>query len=85
MSFSVIKQWYSIVFTIIASVLIDGVSKEYSPYTVRGQIAQFKTEGREEKQDGWYLVPGKVDKVSYLLLVFFVATMIFLFLFQRAF
>jgi SSS family solute:Na+ symporter len=75
----------NIVFTIIASVLIDGVSKEYSPYTVRGQIAQFKAEGREEKQDGWYLVPGKIDKVSYLLLVFFAATMIFLFLFQRAF
>jgi len=75
----------NIVITILASVLIDGVSKEYSPYTIRGQIRKFAEEGREEKQDGWYLVPGKVDKFSYLLLVFFAATMIFLFLFQRAF
>jgi len=27
----------------------------------------------------WYLVPGKLDKISYLLLVFFAATMLFLF------
>jgi SSS family solute:Na+ symporter len=73
------------VVTIIASVLLDGVSKEYSPYSVRGQIKKFKEEGLEEKQDGWYLVPGKVDRVSYLLLVFFAATMLFLFLFGRAF
>ncbi len=24
----------------------------------------------EQKQDGWYLVPGKIDKKSYGLLVF---------------
>ena len=65
--------------------MIDGVSTEYSPYTVKGQIRKFKEEGLAEKQEGWYLVPGKVDKVSYLLLVFFGATMLFLFLFGRAF
>lgn len=75
----------NIVVTIIASVVVDGVSKEYSPYTVRGQIKKFAEERLPEKQDGWYLIPGKVDKVSYLLLVFFVATMSFLFLFGRAF
>ncbi len=75
----------NIVITILASVMIDGVKKEYSPYTIRGQIKKFAEEGREEKQDGWYLVPGKVDKVSYLLLVFFAATMLFLFLFGKAF
>jgi SSS family solute:Na+ symporter len=75
----------NIVITIVASVLIDGVNKEYSPYTIRGQIRKFAEEGREEKQEGWYLVPGKVDRVSYLLLVFFVATMLFLFLFGKAF
>jgi SSS family solute:Na+ symporter len=49
---------------------------------VRGQIKKFKEEGLAEKQDGWYLVPGKVDKASYGLIVFFVATLAFLFLFQ---
>ncbi len=73
------------VVTILASVLIDGVSKEYSPYTIRGQIKLFRDENRAEKQDGWFLVPGKVDRISYLLLVFFVLVMAFLFLFGRAF
>jgi SSS family solute:Na+ symporter len=83
--FCLIGATTNIVITILASVLIDGVSTEYSPYTVKGQIRKFKEEGLAEKQEGWYLVPGKVDKVSYLLLVFFVATMLFLFLFGRAF
>ena len=68
--------------TIIASVLIDGKSDEYSPYTIKGQIRKFEEEGLEQKQEGWYLVPGKIDKASYGLIVFFVATMLFLFLFQ---
>jgi SSS family solute:Na+ symporter len=75
----------NIVITILASVLLDGIKTEYSPYTIRGQIKKFRDEGRDEKQDGWYLVPGKVDRVSYLLLVFFAVTMLFLFLFGRAF
>ena len=83
--FCLIGATTNIVITILASVLIDGVSTEYSPYTVKGQIRKFKEEGLAEKQEGWYLVPGKVDKVSYLLLVFFGETMLFLFLFGRAF
>jgi SSS family solute:Na+ symporter len=78
-----IGAFTNIVVTITASLLIDGKSKEYSSYSVRGQIRKFKEEGLAEKQDGWYLVPGKVDRVSYLLIVFFVATI--LFLFGRAF
>ena len=83
--FCLVGATTNIVITILASVVIDGTSTEYSPYTVRGQIRKFKEEGLAEKQDGWYLVPGKVDKVSYLLLVFFAATMLFLFLFGKAF
>ena len=75
----------NIAITILASVLIDGVNREYSPYTIRGQIRMFREESRKEKHNGWYVVPGKVDRFSYLLLVFFIATMLFLFLFERAF
>lgn len=57
----------------IASVLLDGFQKEYSQYTVRGQKEMFRREGLEEKVDGWYVVPGKVDRASYGLLVYFVA------------
>jgi SSS family solute:Na+ symporter len=56
----------------VASVLLDGFQKDHSPYTVKGQKALFKREGRAEKQDGWYVVPGRVDKASYGLLGWFV-------------
>jgi SSS family solute:Na+ symporter len=72
----------NIVVTIIASLLIDGRQKEYSPYTIPGQIRAFERENRPQKDKGWYLVPGKIDKSSYLLLVFFLASLVFLFVFQ---
>ena len=43
----------------------------------------FPADGVPSGETGWYLVPGKVDKISYLLLVFFAATVLFLFLFER--
>lgn len=51
--------------------LLDGFQKSYSPYTVRGQKEKFKQENLDEMQDGWYVLSGKIDKVSYLLLAFF--------------
>jgi len=68
--------------SIIASILIDGFQKEYSPYTIKGQIAKFKAENRTEKDGGWYLVPGKVDPIGWWLIVFFVAVVLFLALFD---
>jgi SSS family solute:Na+ symporter len=62
----------SIVVAWLSSILIDGFQKDYSPYTVQGQRALFKKEGWSEKQDGWYVVPGRIDKASYGLLVYFV-------------
>ena len=69
--------------TTLASILMDGFQKTWSPYSIRGQMAKFRDEGMEEKQEGWYLVPGKVDKISYLLLVFFVLIVAFLMLFEH--
>ena len=37
------------------------------------QIEKFRKEGLAEKQDGWYIVPGRVDRASYGLLAYFVA------------
>ena len=56
-----------------SSILLDGFQKEWSPYTVQGQKAMFKREGIPEKEGGWYVVPGMVDRASYGLLVYFVA------------
>jgi len=69
--------------TTLASIVIDGFQNTWSPYSIRGQMAKFREEGMEEKQEGWYLVPGKVDKISYLLLVFFVLIVCFLMLFEH--
>jgi len=72
----------NIVVSLVASRLIDGAQTEWSEYSIRGQQKKFRDAGLPEKDGGWYLVPGKVDRVSYLLLLFFVATIVFLYLFQ---
>ena len=63
--------------------LLDGKREEWSPWTIRGQLAQRKNAGLPEKEGGWYLLPGKIDNSSYLLLLYFIATLIFLALFER--
>ena len=73
----------NIVISITASILMDGFQKSWSPYSVKGQMDRFRDEGLEEKDGGWYVVPGKMDKLSYLLLAFFVAVIGFLLLFDR--
>lgn len=83
--FCLIGGTVNIVVALTASRLIDGPQREWSEYSIPGQQAKFRAEGMPEKADGWYLVPGKVDKVSWLLLVFFVATLLFLFAFQKMF
>lgn len=57
----------------LASIALDGFQDSYSPYTVKGQLKFYADEGLPLKKDGWYVVSGKVDNASYLLLVFFVA------------
>lgn len=71
--------------SLIASLLIDGKQAEYSEYTIRGQQALFAKSGKPLKEDGWYLVPGKIDRVAYGLPVFFLLTCLFLFAFQFMF
>jgi SSS family solute:Na+ symporter len=64
--------------------VLDGFEKEYHPFTVQGKAEVFKESGRPEKVDGWYQVPGKIDKSSYGLLLFFVLTMGLLWLFNAS-
>jgi SSS family solute:Na+ symporter len=66
----------------LASVLLDGKQDEYSPYTVVGQKRKFAESGEPQKDNGWYLVPGKVDNASYYLLAFMAFTFAFLYLFN---
>ncbi|MEE4216056.1 MAG: sodium/solute symporter [Xanthomonadales bacterium] len=61
----------SIVVAWVSSVLIDGFSAGWHEYTVPGQKAAFRRQGLAEMEDGWYVVPGRVDRASYGLLVYF--------------
>ncbi len=73
----------SVLVTLAASRIIDGVQAEHSPYTIKGQIKKFQQEKIAEMEGGWYVVPGKVDRCAYLLLLFFLGVMLFLFFFER--
>lgn len=66
-----------------ASLLLDGRQANWSPYTIRGQAALFEKENRPVREDGWFLQPGRIDPISWLLLVFLVLNLLFLFLFDR--
>jgi SSS family solute:Na+ symporter len=72
----------NIVATLIASRAIDGKQTELSEYTVKGQKLKFAREGLDEKENGWYRVPGKVDRINYWLFAFFILTIVFLWSFQ---
>ncbi|MDJ0918180.1 MAG: sodium/solute symporter [Woeseiaceae bacterium] len=72
----------NIVVSLIASRVIDGPQTEWSEYTIRGQQQHFEREGLAQQDNGWYLVPGKIDSLSWWLLVFFAGTMLFLFSFE---
>jgi SSS family solute:Na+ symporter len=63
----------SIAVSWLASVALDGFQRQWHVYSVPGQKALFRREGMAEKEDGWYVVPGRVDRASYGLLAYFVA------------
>jgi len=69
----------------VSSLIIDGKQADYSPYTVRGQQRHFADNNLPSKEGNWYVVPGRIDKISWWLLVFFVVTIGFLFAFSWAF
>ncbi len=62
----------------LASVALDGFQKDWSVYSVKGQLRKYEEEGLPTMQDGWYVVSGRIDKASYGLLAFFVASVLFL-------
>jgi SSS family solute:Na+ symporter len=73
------------VISTVASILLDGFQKTWSPYSIKGQKDKFRKEGLAEKDGGWYLVPGRVDTFSYLLLAYFAAVILFLAFFEQMF
>jgi SSS family solute:Na+ symporter len=68
-----------------ASILLDGKQADWSPYTIKGQKEKFRSEGLPEKDGKWYLVPGKVDRVSWILSAYFLGVIAFLAFFPHFF
>lgn len=66
-----------------ASVALDGFKQEWHEQTVPGQLKRFRELGLEEKKDGWYLTPGKIDLICWGLPIFFLLTIAFLVAFER--
>ena len=62
----------------VASIALDGFQKDWHPQTVIGQIQDFKSKGKIEKQDGWYLMPGHAEAPVWGLLGLFIIIIIFL-------
>lgn len=72
----------NIAVTLLASLILRGRQGEWHEYSVPGQRLRFAREGLPEKQDGWYVVPGKVDGPVWGLLVWFGLIVLFLAFFQ---
>jgi SSS family solute:Na+ symporter len=72
----------SVVASIISSLILDGFQEQYSKYTIKGQLTDFAENNKPEKENGWYLVPGKIDAINYVLFGFFVLSIGSLVLFE---
>ena len=84
--------WYCLIGGVVnvsvsltVSLLMDGRQSTWSDYTIKGQQALFARENKPEKELGWYVVPGKIDAGSWGLIVFFVASLLFLASFESLF
>ncbi|MGI9916765.1 sodium:solute symporter family transporter [Vibrio owensii] len=77
--------WYCVIGVIVnavvayvASLLLTGKQDEMHLYTVKGQQAEYTRLNKPIKQDGWYVVPGKIDAPCYGLLVMFIFSLVML-------
>lgn len=55
--------------------------KEIDKYTIMGQLKYFKENKIVIKEEGNYILPGKFEKNSYFLIIYFMITIIFLYKF----
>lgn len=76
--FAVIGGGVNVVVGWIASVLLDGFKTEWHEHSVKGQILKYERENLPISENGWYIVPGKVDRWVWLLPAYFLVTVGFL-------
>jgi SSS family solute:Na+ symporter len=62
----------------IASVALEGFKKDWHPQSVPGQLKAFRDSGAAQKDGGWFIVPGRVDRAAMGLPVMFIGIIVFL-------
>ncbi|USD31419.1 MULTISPECIES: sodium:solute symporter family transporter [Vibrio] len=77
--------WYCVIGVVVnavvayvASLLLTGKQQEMHLYTIKGQQAEYARLNKPVKEDGWYVIPGKIDAPCYGLLVMFVFSLVLL-------
>lgn len=80
--FVVIGASVSVSVAWIVSRIFDGRQTNWHVQSVPGQLHRFKSQGLAERDNGWYLVPGRVDSACWWLLVLFALIVIGLSLFS---
>ncbi|SDP18292.1 sodium:solute symporter family transporter [Halobacillus aidingensis] len=73
---------FTLIIGYTASFLFKTEKVGYEEFTILGQRAKLKSEGRTEDQEGTSILPGAIDKYTYILLGFFIAQTVFLLLIQ---
>lgn len=82
---SIAWPWYVVIGGVInitvswlASIALDGFQKEWHPQTVPGQLKAFRESGEPQKANGWYVVPGRIDRAAMGLPLVFIGIIGFL-------
>ena len=81
--FVVIGGGVNVVVSIIASLIVTGRQSEWHDHSVPGQRLRFVREGLPQKDGGWYVMPGGVDRATLGLPLLFVVIIVLLYLFPR--
>lgn len=81
--FVVIGGGVNVTVSIIASLVMTGRQSKWHEHSVPGQRQRFMREGLPQKDGGWFIMPGGVDRATLGLPVLFVAVIILLYLFPR--
>lgn len=79
--------WYCVIGVVVnavvawvTSLILTGKQTEMHLYTVKGQQDEYARLNKPIKEDGWYVIPGKIDNASYGLLIMFALSILFLYL-----
>jgi solute:Na+ symporter, SSS family len=79
--FVIIGGGINVIVSIIASLILTGRQPEWHEQSVPGQRKLFFEQGLPQKDGGWYVMPGGVDRAAIGLPIMFVAIILLLYLF----